>query len=40
MAITDRARRNADQADSRGQNLTTLEGINKAQLECLKILAG
>lgn len=39
-SLTDRARRNADRADSKGDNLTTLEGINKAQLDCLKILAG
>jgi hypothetical protein len=39
-ALTDRARRNADNADAKGDNLTTLEGINKAQLDCLKILAG
>jgi len=39
-SLTDRARRNADAADAKGNNLTTLEGINKAQLDCLKILAG
>lgn len=40
VQLTDRARRNADRADSKGDNLTTLESINKAQLDCLKILAG
>ena len=39
-SLTDRARRNADKADAKGDNLTSLEGINQAQLDCLKILAG
>jgi hypothetical protein len=40
VALTERAKRNADNADAKGDNLTTLEGISKAQLDCLKILAG